>query len=81
MYTVLLPKREEDRSNMALATAARVAAPGPSMHTVAPVATGSTWTLKTASVSQKAIKKITCLGSGFVGGMEALLSTSVFSVG
>ncbi|KAL9062087.1 MAG: hypothetical protein Q9206_000042 [Seirophora lacunosa] len=53
---------------MALATAAELALGGPSERPVSPAAMDSTWSPSTANHPPKAIKKITCLGSGFVGG-------------
>lgn len=53
---------------MVLATPADLALVGPSGRPVTPAAMDSTHSLSIAKHPPKAIKKITCLGSGFVGG-------------
>lgn len=65
---------------MSFATLARMAALGPSGHLSAAGMAQRTPNLSTANIPPKAVKKITCLGSGFVGGMETLLDTALFHV-
>lgn len=64
---------------MALFTAASVIAPGLSQDAHAPAVTGTMRSLNMANDSHNAIKRITCLGSGFVGGMKLLHMPSYYS--